>query len=103
MKPIMLTALSALLVTARASTGGAQPAPTGAAGDADSTICTEAPIGYTQEITASDMQNATPDLSVLVTTWEGYLGQVAALEPGAQAEANAVQQKVTDWCSDHGF
>ena len=93
----------ALLLAACGSTGGAQPTPTGAAGDADSTICTNAAIGYTNEISASDLQNASPDLVALVNTWEGYLGQAAAMEPGAQAEADAAQTKVTDWCSDHGF
>jgi hypothetical protein len=79
-----------------------QPTPTGSEGDADGTICAKVSVGYT-DIPADVQQNATPDLVALVTKWEGYLGLVAAMEPGAQAEADAAQVKVLDWCSDHGF
>jgi ABC-type glycerol-3-phosphate transport system substrate-binding protein len=92
-----------VLVLAACGSGNPQPSPTGAAGDADGTICTNAPIGYSQEITTTVLQNATPDLVALVTTWEGYLGQAAAMEPGAQANANDAQEKISSWCSDHGF
>jgi hypothetical protein len=49
------------------------------------------------------LQNASPDLAALVTTWEGYLGEVGAMEPGAQANADAAQEKVNGWCTDHGL
>jgi hypothetical protein len=99
-----LVAVTLVAVAGCGSTGNAQPAPSGAAGSADTAICQGMSAGSPGPTINDQLNQASPDLSALVNEWEAAYAAYQEGDPSASASTVAQDAANVDgWCAQYGL